>query len=70
MPPAHAMEILPRRSRFSLAGKLAGVVALDIVVVSGVASLAARIGFPPRSIFLAALGAGLPLAAWSLSLSW
>jgi two-component system, NtrC family, nitrogen regulation sensor histidine kinase NtrY len=61
---------VPRRSRFSLAGKLAGIVALDMIAVAGVAAIAARIGFPPRSIFLASLGAGLPLAAWSLSLSW
>lgn len=58
------------RSRFSLAGKLTAVVAADMVVVAGVAALAARMGFPPRSIFLASLGAGLPLAAWTLSLSW
>ncbi len=41
-----------------------------MVAVSAVAALTARMGFPPRSIFLASLGAGLPLAAWTLSLSW
>jgi len=59
-----------RRSRFSLAGKLALVVAIDVAVVAFVAALAAAYGFPPLSIFLASFGVGLPLTAWSLSLAW
>jgi two-component system nitrogen regulation sensor histidine kinase NtrY len=62
------MEV--RRSRFSLAGKLAFVVALDVAAVAGVAAVAAAYGFPPLSIFLAALGAGLPLAFWTLAIAW
>lgn len=63
-------EPLAPRSRFSLAGKLALVVALDVAAVAGVAAFAARLGFPPLSIFLASLGVGLPLAVWSLARAW
>lgn len=59
-----------RKSRFSLAGKLALVVALDVAAVALVAAGAAAYGFPPLSIFLASLGAGLPLAFWTLGLAW
>lgn len=58
------------RSRFSLAGKLALVVALDVAAVAGVAALAAGLGYPPLSVFLASLGVGLPLAVWSLARAW
>ncbi len=64
------MGVEARRSPFSLAGKLALVVAIVVAAVAGVAAGAAALGLPPLSIFLAAFGAGLPLAIWSLGLAW
>lgn len=46
------------------------MVALDIVFVAALAAVLAWLRLPPWTVFLSALAAGLPLAAWSLSRAW
>jgi two-component system nitrogen regulation sensor histidine kinase NtrY len=58
-----------KKSRFSLAGRFALVVALDLFAVAGVCAAAAAIGWPAASVFLSGLFVGIPLAAWTLSVA-
>jgi PAS domain S-box-containing protein len=59
-----------KKTRFSLTGRFALVVALDLVAGVGASSAASAVGWPPVTVFLAGLAVGIPLAAWSLSRSW
>lgn len=56
--------------RWSLAGKLFLLIGLDLLVVAAAAAGAAALGFPPWTIFLAAVALGAPVAAWSLHRFW
>jgi nitrogen fixation/metabolism regulation signal transduction histidine kinase len=53
--------------RFSLSGRFALVVGLDLMVAAGAAAAASAAGWPPLTVFLAGLAVGVPLAAWTLS---
>jgi two-component system nitrogen regulation sensor histidine kinase NtrY len=56
--------------RFSLSGRFALVVGLNLMVATGAAAAASFAGWPPISVFLAGLVVGAPLALWSLSRTW
>lgn len=56
-----------KKSRFSLTGRFALIVGLDLAAAAGVCGAAAAIGWPPASIFLSGLLVGLPLTALTLS---
>ena len=58
------------KSRFSLSGRFALIVGLDIAVTAGAAAAASAAGWPPVTVFLAALVVGMPLAAWMLARVW
>jgi two-component system nitrogen regulation sensor histidine kinase NtrY len=55
------------KARFSLSGRFALVVGLDLAAAAGSSAVAASVGWPPASVFLAGLAVGIPLAAWSLA---
>ncbi len=56
-----------KKSRFSLSGRFAVIAGLDLAVAAGVCGAAAAMGWPPASVFLSGLLAGLPLAAFTLA---
>ncbi len=56
--------------RFSLAGRLALIVLLDLVVAAAVAGGAAELGLPPWSVALSALALAAPFAAWTVGRFW
>src|SRR6185295_4994827 len=55
------------KSRFSLSGRLAAVVGLDLTAAAGASAAASAAGWPAVTVFLAGLLVGAPLAAWTLS---
>jgi nitrogen fixation/metabolism regulation signal transduction histidine kinase len=55
------------KPRFSLSGRFALVVGLDLAVGAVAAAAASAAGWPPLTVFLAGLAVGVPLAAWTLS---
>jgi two-component system nitrogen regulation sensor histidine kinase NtrY len=61
---------MPSSARFSLAGRLALVIGLDLVVAAAIAGAAAQLGLPGWAVALAALTAAAPFAAWSLARFW
>lgn len=61
---------MPSSARFSLAGRLALVVGLDLVAVAAVAGATAQLGLPAWAAALAALTVAAPLAAWSVGRFW
>ena len=56
--------------RFSLAGKLAAVVAFDVLVAALLASGGAALDLPPLVILAATLAGAAPVVAWSISRFW
>jgi len=56
--------------RFSLAGKLAAVVAFNVAVAALLASAGAFFGFPPFVILGGTLAAAAPVVAWTISRFW
>ncbi|HYK41354.1 MAG TPA: ATP-binding protein [Thermoanaerobaculia bacterium] len=56
--------------RFSLAGKLAAVVAFNVAVAAILGSVGAFFGLPPLVILAATLAGTLPVVAWSISRFW
>jgi nitrogen fixation/metabolism regulation signal transduction histidine kinase len=59
-----------RTPPFSLAGKLAAVVAFNVAVAALLASTGAFFGVPPLVILAATLAATAPVVAWSISRFW
>src|SRR6266545_4825121 len=55
------------KTRFSLSGRFALVVGLDLAAAAAACAVAASLAWPPASVFLAGLVVGIPLAAWSLA---
>jgi two-component system, NtrC family, nitrogen regulation sensor histidine kinase NtrY len=56
--------------RFSLAGKLAAVVAFNVAVAALLASAGAAFGLPPLVILAGTLAASAPVVAWTISRFW
>ncbi|MDQ6892615.1 MAG: ATP-binding protein [Acidobacteriota bacterium] len=56
--------------RFSLAGKLAAVVAFNVAVAALLASAGAALGLPPFVILAGTLAATAPVVAWTISRFW
>lgn len=56
--------------RFSLAGRLALVVGLDLVVAAAAAGVASAMGLSAWSVALLTLAAAVPFAAWSIARFW
>src|SRR6266542_3590684 len=54
------------KTRFSLSGRFALIVGLDLAAAAGASAAAASFGWPAASVFLAGLVVGVPLAVWSL----
>lgn len=59
-----------QKARFSLAGKLALVVGLNLLFVAGTAAAAAAAGWPATTVFLVSAFGGALVAAWSLQRFW
>jgi two-component system nitrogen regulation sensor histidine kinase NtrY len=55
------------KTRFSLSGRFALIVGLDLAAAATACAVAAWLGWPPASVFLAGLVVGIPFAAWSLA---
>jgi two-component system, NtrC family, nitrogen regulation sensor histidine kinase NtrY len=56
-----------KKPRFSLGGKLALLVGVDLFFVAGAAAAGTALGFAPVTILIVSLAAGVPFAAWSIS---
>src|SRR5499433_638973 len=55
------------KTRFSLSGRFALFASISMVAAAAVAAWTASLGWPPVSVFLAALLAGVPLGTWMVS---
>jgi nitrogen fixation/metabolism regulation signal transduction histidine kinase len=55
---------------FSLAGKLAAVVAFDVLVAALLAAAGAALGLPPFVILAVSLAGAAPVVAWTISRFW